>query len=108
MGKSVFAGFVGAAAMFIAMSVMGATHQSGSSSVEKKLDQLRAVMIMSHHKEIQAFLKPMAGPEKPSKELVAAMVPFYGAIEDLGKDDEGAAMYYVMMGKTPPEKAKGK
>lgn len=101
MGKHVVAGMVGAALMLAGMSVMGASHQAASNAeVVKKLDQLRAVMVMSHHAEIREFLKPMAGKDKPDRDLMQAILPFYGSVEDLGKDEDGAALCYLLTGKT--------
>ena len=108
MGKHVMAGFVGAAAMFVAMSAMGAARQDSTSEISSKLDQLRAIAIMGHHKEIVAFFKPMSDAGGKDPKVSAAMVPFLRAISDLGKDDDGAAVYYTITGKMPPEKPSGK
>ena len=96
MGKHLIAGFVGATAMFAVMTVMGAAPQDSKPDLGKKLDQLRAVMVMSHHKEIREFLKPT----EKNPDLAKALVPFYSAIDDLGKDEDGATLIYVLTGKT--------
>lgn len=111
MKQSIVGGLIGAMVMCVTMSVLGATHQAPASSTDRKLDQLRALMVMSHSKEIRDFMKPVMEWKKgDDKKVITTFAPFLAAMEDLGNDNDekGAAVYYVLSGKYVPDKPEGK